>query len=283
MLKMESKVTEHQEAVLDVLLEKVYRDSGYDFRGYRRGTVTRRLGRRMLTTGVKTYFDYMCFLDSHPEEYERFADYLTIKVSSFFRSPYTFKQVAALVIPQLLQSKKKQGDHCLKFWSAGCAHGEEPYSMAIMLADFLGEERSHYDIAIYASDIGSLDLNELRSGIYSASDVEDLPRSLLDNYFLPDGDNYELREDIRQMVRFFHFDLTSTLGQPLPVMDCIFCCNVLIYFQRQLQERVLEKLYNSLAVPGYLVLGEVETLTAAMLEKLECLDSKAKIYKKVWT
>jgi chemotaxis methyl-accepting protein methylase len=123
----------------------------------------------------------------------------------------------------------------------------------------------------------------LRSGIYSASDVEDLPRSLLDNYFLPDGDNYELREDIRQMVRFFHFDLTSTLGQPLPGMDCIFCCNVLIYFQRQLQERVLEKLYNSLAVPGYLVLGEVETPTTTLLEKLECLDSKAKIYKKVWT
>ncbi len=283
MLKIESKVTEHQEAVLDVLLEKVYRDSGYDFRGYRRGTVTRRLERRMLATGVKTYIDYMCFLDSHPEEYDRFADYLTIKISSFFRSPYTFKQVAALVIPQLLQSKKKQGDHCLKFWSAGCAHGEEPYSMAIMLADFLGEDRHNYDITIYASDIGSLDLNKLRSGIYSASDVEGLPRSLLDMYFLPEGDDYEVREDIRQMVRFFHFDLTSMLGQPLPGMDCIFCCNVLIYFQRQLQERVLDRLYNSLAVPGYLVLGEVETPTTALLEKLECLDGKAKIYKKVRT
>jgi len=283
MLKMESKVTEHQEAVLDVLLEKVYRDSGYDFRGYRRGTVTRRLGRRMLTTGVKTYLDYMHFLDSHPEEYERFADYLTIKVSSFFRSPYTYRQMAGLVLPELLLHKKERGEYGLKLWSAGCAHGEEPYSMAIMLADFLGEDRHNYDITIYASDIGSLDLNKLRSGIYSASDVEGLPRSLLDTYFLPEGDDYEVREDIRQMVRFFHFDLTSTLGQPLPVMDCIFCCNVLIYFQRQLQERVLDRLYNSLAVPGYLVLGEVETLTAAMLEKLECLDSKAKIYEKVWT
>ncbi|HET6478167.1 MAG TPA: hypothetical protein VFF92_03715, partial [Dehalococcoidales bacterium] len=96
---MESKVAEHQDAVFDVLLEKVYRDGGYDFRGYRRGTVTRRLGRRMLTTGVKTYIDYMRFLDSHPEEYERFADYLTIKVSSFFRSPYTYRQLAGLVLP----------------------------------------------------------------------------------------------------------------------------------------------------------------------------------------
>ncbi|MBL7125674.1 MAG: protein-glutamate O-methyltransferase CheR [Dehalococcoidales bacterium] len=280
---MESKVTEHQDAVLDVLLEKVYRDSGYDFRGYRRGTVTRRLGRRMLTTGVKTYLDYMHFLDSHPEEYERFADYLTIKVSSFFRSPYTYRQLAGLVLPELLLHKKERRERSLRLWSAGCARGEEPYSMAIMLADFLGKDCSNYDIAVYASDIGHLDLGALRSGIYPASDVEGLPRSLLDNYLLPDGDDYEVREDIRQMVRFFHFDLTSTLGQPLPVMDCIFCCNVLIYFQRQLQERVLDRLYNSLAVPGYLVLGEVETPTTALLEKLECLDGKAKIYKRVRT
>ncbi|MFH1925680.1 MAG: protein-glutamate O-methyltransferase CheR [Chloroflexota bacterium] len=280
-LKMESKVTEHQEAVLDILLEKVYRDSGHDFRDYRRGTVARRLERRMLATGVKTYIDYMYFLDSHPEEYGQFANYLTIKVSRFFRSPYTFQQMAALVIPELLLNRKRREESCLKFWSAGCARGEEPYSIAIMLADFLGESRSDYDITIFASDIGYLDLNKLRSGIYTAADVEDLPYSILDRYFIPDGDNYEVRADIRQMVQFFHFDLTSVNRQPLPGMDCIFCCNVLIYFQRQLQERVLGKFYNSLAVPGYLVLGEVETPTNGLLEKLECLDGKAKIYKKV--
>jgi two-component system CheB/CheR fusion protein len=113
--------------------------------------------------------------------------------------------------------------------------------------------------------------------------VESLPGSILDKYFLSDGDSYRVRADIRQMVKFFHFDLASTDGLPLPGMDCIFCCNVLIYFQRQLQGRVLDQLYGSLAVPGYLVLGEVETPTVSLLEKLECLDSKAKIYKKVRT
>ena len=225
----------------------------------------------------------MRFLDLHSDEYDRFADYLTIKVSSFFRSPHTYRQMAALVLPEIIQCKERRKDYCLRFWSAGCARGEEAYSMAIMLADFLGEDRTHYDITVYASDIGYLDLNKLRSGIYPASDVESLPRSILDRYFLPDGDNYKVRANIRQMVKFFHFDLTSADGLPLPGMDCIFCCNVLIYFQRQLQERVLDQLYNSLAVPGYLVLGEVETPTAALLEKLECLDSKTKIYKKVRT
>ncbi len=280
---MESDIALHQEALLDVLLEKVYRDSGYDFRDYKRGTVARRLERRMLAAGVKTYLDYMRFLDSHPEEYNRFANCLTAKVSRFFRSPYTFQRMAALVLPDLLLHKKGSGEHGLKFWSAGCARGEEPYSIAIMLADFLGEDRSHYDITVYASDTGHLDLNELRSGIYAASDVEDMPRSILDRYFLSDGDSYEVKTDIRQMIRFFHFDLTSADGPPLPEMDCIFCGNILIYFQRQLQERVLDRLYNSLAVPGYLVLGEVETPTTSLHEKLECVDSKAKIYKKVST
>ena len=276
-------VTEHLEVILDILLEKVYRDSGYDFRDYRRGTVTRRLERRMLATGVNTYIDYMHFLDSHPEEYDRFADYLTIKVSSFFRSPYAYRQMAALVLPEIMRHKKRQEDCCLQFWSAGCAHGEEAYSMAIMLADFLGDDRAQYDITVYASDIGPLDLNGLRSGIFPASDVESLPHSILDRYFLPDGNNYKVRADIRRMVKFFHFDLTSVDRLPLPGMDCIFCCNVLIYFQRQLQGKVLDQLYNSLAVPGYLVLGEVETPSTALLEKLECLDSKAKIYRKVRT
>ena len=283
LLEMESNVTEYQEAALDVLLDKVYRDSGYDFRDYRRGTVARRLERRLLTTGARNYIDYMRFLDSHPEEYHWFASYLTIKVSRFFRSPYTFQQMAALVLPELLSNKRRRRDFHLKFWSAGCARGEEPYSMAIMLADFLGEDRANYDIKIYASDMGYLDLNGLRSGVYAAADVEDLPRSILYKYFIPDGENYEVRPDIRQMVHFFHLDLAAADGQPSPEMDCIFCCNVLIYFQRRLQERVLDRLYRSLAVPGYLVLGEVETPTIALLQKIECIDSKAKIYKRVRT
>jgi len=280
---MESEVTQHQEAALDVLLEKVYRDSGYDFRHYRHGTVARRLERRLLAAGAKSYIDYMRFLDAHPEEYNLFANYLTIKVSRFFRSRYTFQQMATRILPELPSNKVKQRDFSLRFWSAGCARGEEPYSIAIMLADFLGESCADFNISIHASDISFPDLKRLQSGIFPAAEVEDLPRSILDRYFVSDGDNYEVMPDIRHTVHFFHLDLAAADGRALPGMDCIFCCNVLIYFQRQLQERVLDRLYRSLAVPGYLVLGEVETPTITLLQKLECLDSKAKIYKKVVT
>jgi len=280
---MESMVVEHEAVTLDLLLEKVYRDAGYDFRDYKRGTVTRRLERRLHATGTKTYLDYMRFLDTHPEEYQKFAEYLTIKASAFFRSPYAFHKVTELMLPELVSYKRSRGEQSLKIWSTACARGEEPYSIAILLAEFLGNQRQDFDIAIYATDISRQALAEVQAGIYSPKDVEGIPSTILKNYFTRQGENYKVRADIRQMVNFSSFDLTSIIHQSLLDLDCIFCCNVLIYFQKQLQERVLGMLYDSLAIPGYLVLGEVETVTGNLREKLECLESKAKIYKKVRT
>ena len=277
---MESVVAEHGALVLDSLLEKVYRCGGHDFRDYKRGTVTRRLERRLHATGAGTYLEYMQFLDTNPEEYQKLADDLTIKTSGFFRSPYSFKQVAGLVLPELLAYKVDQGERGVRFWSAACARGEEPYSIAIMLAEFLGQRRNDYDISIYATDISRWALSEAQVGVYSPEDIEVFSPVTLQNYFIQHGQYYQVKADIRQMVSFSYFDLTSTARSPFRELDCIFCCNVLIYLQKQLQERLLNRLCDSLATPGYLILGEVETPTSNMCEKLECLDSKAKIYKK---
>ncbi len=278
---MESTViTENDDIALDLLLEKVYRDKGHDFREYKRGTVMRRLERRLHTTGARTYFDYMRFLDNHPEEYQKFSDDLTLKISDFFRSQYTFHQIAKLVLPELVSYKRNQGKRSLRFWSAACAQGEEPYSIAILLAEFLGNRRQDFDISIYATDISRQALEEAQAGVFSPKDIEGLTDTILESYFTRHDEDFEVRADIKQMINFSHFDLTSTMREPFLNLDCIFCCNVLIYLQAQLQERVLEMLYKSLATPGYLVLGEVETPTTNLREKLECLDSKAKIYKK---
>ena len=116
---------EHETVALELLLEKVYQEKGYDFREYKRGTVIRRLERRFHATGARTYLDYMQFLDTHPEEYQRFVEYLTIKASAFFRSPYTFQQVADLVLPELVSHKRSHGERSLKFWSVACARGAD--------------------------------------------------------------------------------------------------------------------------------------------------------------
>lgn len=277
---MESMAVESEAVSLDLLLEKVYREGGYDFRDYKRGTVIRRLERRLHATGTKNYQEYMQFLDNHPAEYQRFAEYVTIKSSGFFRNPHALGQIARLILPELVSRKISQGEQSLRFWSTACARGEEPYSIAILLAEFLGEYREEFDISIFATDISQQALAGARAGIYSDGEVADVPMTILEKYFTRNGDGYEVNPDIRQMVSVSSFDLTST-RQALLELDCIFCCNVLIYFQKLLQERVLGMLYDSLATPGYLVMGEVETITGALRERLECLDSRAKIYKKV--
>ena len=277
---MANIVTGSDTTTLDSLLEKVHRGTGYDFREYKRGTVTRRLARRLHATGAKTYLEYMEFLDAHPEEYQRLADDLTIKVSEFFRCPYTFQQVTDLVLPKLASFKKNKGGCSLRFWSTGCARGEEPYSMAILLAEFLGDRRQDFDISIYATDISRQALREAQAGVYSHKDVSGLTPTLLEKYFTYHDKGYVAKTGIRQMLSFSYFDLTSTIQQPFVNLDCIFCCNVLIYLQSQLQDRVLSMLCDSLAAPGYLILGEAETLANSLNGKLECLDSKAKIYKK---
>ena len=273
-------VAEHDAIALEPLLKKVYRDSGQDFREYKRGTVMRRLERRLHATGVRTYWAYMKFLDAHPEEYQRLADDLTLKVSGFFRSPYTFQQVARLVLPELVSAKRKQSEPRLRLWSTACARGEEPYSITIMLTEYLGHNLPDFDILIYATDISRQALREAQAGVYSPKDIEGLTSTVLEGYFTRYSVGYVVRRDLRQMLHFSYFDLTSTKKPPLLNLDCIFCCNVLIYLQPQLQERVLNMLYDSLATPGYLILGEVETPTNSLRGKLECLDTKAKIYRK---
>ena len=277
---MEYAFTGYGTVTIESLLDKVYRYGGYDFRDYKRGTVTRRLERRLHATGAETYADYMRYLDNHPEEYHKFAEYLTIKTSAFFRNPYAFQQLTELALPELVSYKRSRGERSLKVWSTACARGEEPYSIAIMLSEFLGDRRRYFDISIYATDISWQALQEVKAGIYSAKDVENIPAPILERYFICHGEHYEVKADIRRLVNFSSFDLTAIIHQSLLNLDCIFCCNVLIYFQKQLQERVLGMLYDSLAIPGYLVLGEVETVTGSLRERLTCLDSKARIYKK---
>jgi len=278
-------IAENDATALDLLLEKVYRDGRHDFRGYKHGTVTRRLERRLHATGVKTYLEYMQFLDAYPEEYQRLADDLTIKVSGFFRSPYTFQQVASLVLPELVSDKTNRGQQSLAIWNTACVRGEEPYSIAILLAEFLGYRLRDFDIAIYATDISRQALNKAQTGIYRAQtgiyrNIDGLSDTILDNYFTRSGEGYVVSTDIRRMVSFFYFDLVSTQTPPFMNLDCVFCCNILIYLQKQPQERVLDMLYSSLATPGYLILGEVETPTDSLRGRLECLDTKARIYKK---
>lgn len=278
---VDSQVDSKTNTELDLLLEKVHKDAGFDFRNHRRNMLVRRLERRLHALNLKSVLAYIRYLDSHPEEYRKLVEYLTIKVSGFCRCPQTFEQLARLVLPEMVAHKKGRGERALKFWSAACARGEEPYSIVILLDLFLGDNKSDFDISIYGTDISHKVLDAAREGIYFAEDIEGFPEDMRRRYFAQHGEGYLVAPDIRQMLSFAHYDLTSAAPLPVKNPDCIFCCNVLIYWQRELQAEVLGRLCETLATPGYLVLGEVETPTPNVAHRLVCLDSKAKIYEKV--
>ncbi|MCD6358509.1 MAG: protein-glutamate O-methyltransferase CheR [Dehalococcoidia bacterium] len=265
---------------LNGLLKKVHRDGGYDFRGYKKGIVERRLQRRMHAVGAKIYPEYMRFLDDHPEEYHKLVEDLTIKVSSFFREPYAFQQITRLVLPELVSYKRKQGDRQLKIWSTACARGEEPYSMAILLSEFLGDEVRDFDISIYATDISWYSLGQARVGVYPPEELESLPAAVRRCYFTRRPGGCGVTDDIKKMLHFSRFDLSSPGQTPFTKLDAILCCNILIYLQKPLQEKILGMLYDALAAQGYMILGRAETLTGNLYGKMECLDSLARIYRK---
>ena len=277
---VESTVAEYDSLALDVLLEKVYREGGYDFREYRRGTVTRRLARRLYDNGLATYWQYMDLLDRNPDEMERLLEEITIKSSGFFRTPYAFSRFSSLVLPKIYGDKEARGERSVSFWSSACACGEEPYSIAVTQSRFLGEKRDRFDTMIYASDISRWALDAASTGLYTRKDLSEAPDDIIGSCFTRRDEGYEIAPEIRRIVAFSAFDLTSSSPAPCEDVDCIFCCNVLIYLQKRLQEAVLERLYHLLATPGYLVLGEVETPAANLRDRLECLDSRARIYRK---
>jgi len=263
---------------LSRLLEQIYRDSGYDFRHYKQGTVTRRLGRRLQATGTTNYDDYLRFIADHPQEYERISQSLTITVSSFFRSQYAFGQLARLVFPALLPRSSPIPQR-LRLWSVACARGEEPYSIAMALSDYLGSRTDYHDIKIYATDINRQSLEQARTGVFSATDIESVPQPAR-KHFSHNNSGYVINDNVQRMVTFDYFDLTSNIQAPFGAMDGIFCCNILIYLHRQLQTKLLGALCESLLPGGYLMLGDVESPTENVRSRLKCLDAKAKIYQK---
>lgn len=266
------------------LLQKVFNVRGFDFRQYKTNLLKRRLKRRLTATGSESYLDYAKFMDSHPEEYKKLFDDLTINVSCFFRNPLTFEILYKVVLPGILEYKEKSTDNMIRIWSAGCANGEEPYSIAILLIDLLGKKLNNFDINMYATDIDTDALDNAKIGKYTEDSVKEVKKRHLDRYFFFD-ENYLINEQVKDLVDFSYHDLTSDkFFAPAKSVftnhDLILCRNVLIYFSRTLQKKVFENFTNDLNKNGYLILGEAETLPSDFHNNFICVDNLSKIYQK---
>jgi two-component system CheB/CheR fusion protein len=260
----------------DALLEFLKRHRGFDFTGYKPATVQRRLQKRMAAVGVDSYAHYLELLEAEPDEFTQLFNTLLINVTRFFRDDTTWQYLAESVVPALLA---RRGDAVpIRLWSAGCASGEEAYTLAMVFAEAMGLDAFRDRVKIYATDVDEEALALARNAAYTERQLEDVPAGLRDKYFEPMNGHRLFRKDLRRNVIFGRNDLVQ--DAPISRIDLLACRNTLMYFNSSTQAAILGRFHYALAEGGVLFLGRAETLlthTAAFA----AIDMKRRVFMKV--
>ncbi|MGB7212693.1 MAG: protein-glutamate O-methyltransferase CheR [Gemmatimonadales bacterium] len=252
--------------------------AGLALEGYKDKCLRRRIAVRMRACGVHTFADYERLLGQDPAEYEKLTDALTINVTRFYRNADTWGRLARDVLPELWTAR--QG--AVRVWSAGCSSGEEPYTLAMLLAaeSERSARRSWLERSrIVATDIDKLCLERTRAARYPDAAFSETPPALTGRYTVPLSSGREIVPELRALVDCRRVDLLLD-PVPGPSFDLITCRNVIIYFDRTSQERLFTRFVDALAPGGVLVLGKVETLFGPARERLDLIDVRERIFRR---
>src|SRR3954447_2791441 len=244
------------ETTLDELLEFIKTARGFDFTGYKRSTLERRIAKRMSEVGAEQYSAYVEQLELNPDEFSNLFNTILINVTGFFRDPATWEYLEREVVPELVQQRPP--DAPLRVWCAGVASGEEAYTVAMVLVAVLGEQAFRDRVKIYATDADEEALDQARAAAYPPKAVADLPRNILESYFERGDQRYLFRKDLRRAVIFGRNDLVQ--DAPISRIDLLVCRNTLMYFNAETQQRILRRFHFGLDPDGVLVLGKSEML-----------------------
>jgi chemotaxis methyl-accepting protein methylase len=260
------------------LTRKISLERGFGCASYKEKCLRRRIAVRMRARGVHTYGDYARVLDTDAAEYDRLLDALTINVTKLFRNWEVYASLAANVIPVLWHRQTSR----IRVWSAGCSSGEEPYSLGILFHRFAsvnGVLPQLDRVAVLGTDIDRQCLDAAALGQFEETDFADTPAELRQRYFTAAAP-FTVSTAIRDIVRFQSRDL---LSEPPPpgAHDLITCRNVLIYFDRETQERLFESFYHALAPGGFLMLGKVETILGRYRSRFTPVDARGRIFRRL--
>ena len=273
-------MTAREDQGFSALASRIAGEAGLDVGAYKDRCLRRRIAVRMRACGVHTYTEYLTVLDRTPDEFERLLDALTINVTKFFRNRETWDTLAAGVIPELLRSREGR----IRAWSAGCSSGEEPYTIVMVMAlalERLGRIGWLDRVRVDATDFDKASLETARAGRYPLKVFSEAPAEAPRRFCQPiDADTVEVRPEIRALVDFRRHDL---LRDPpvAPSYDLIFCRNVVIYFDRETQEKLMNRFTDALAPDGILILGKVETIFGTARDRLDLIDPRERIYRRV--
>ena len=260
------------------LLAFIKLNRGFDFTGYKRPSLRRRILKRMDAVDLDTFDEYHAYLEANGDEFAELFDTILINVTRFFRDPAAWDYLERGILPKLLAQRDAHAP--IRVWCAGCATGEEAYTIAIVLAEMLGEAAFRDRVKVYATDVDGSALSQARHAVYSSRDVEGLPEEIRDRYFEPLDSRFAFRSDLRRSVIFGRHDLVS--DPPISRIDLLLARNTLMYFNPQLQSKILGDFHFALAQDGYLFLGKSEMLLTRT-RLFQPVDLKRRVFTKVAT
>jgi chemotaxis methyl-accepting protein methylase len=267
-----------EEKVLRRILNHINRVTGFDARPYRAPTLKRRLERRVLATKSKSYKEYLALLKKDPSESRKFLDGLSINVSDFFRDRRIFTTLKEKILPNLIEEISSNRGKRIRIWSIGCAKGQEPYSLAIILKEMTKNEKKEFKISIHATDINKALLKHASKGIYQKKEMKNVPKKYVNKYFVKmNKDEFQTKDNIRKLIKFRQHNIINEdiLGK----FHLILCRNLFIFFTPELQKKTFIKIHSSLKKDGILVLGTAETPKNGNL--FRNLSSRDHIYQKI--
>ncbi|MEH1847491.1 MAG: CheR family methyltransferase [Nostoc sp.] len=249
-------ISPKQDPEFENLLIYLRESRGFNFTSYKRSTLMRRVSKRIQLLTIKNFEGYIDYLKIHPEEFNYLFNTILINVTAFFRDPLAWEYLAEQILPNLIRNKKTSDQ--IRIWSAGCASGEEAYTLVILMAQILGVEEFRQRVKIYATDVDQDALKQARLAMYSAKDVQAMPDEIREKYFEIVGNHYLFREDLRRSVIFGRHDLLQ--NAPISRLDLLVSRNTLMYFNSEAQGQILSRFYFGLNDGGYLFLGKAEML-----------------------
>jgi two-component system, chemotaxis family, CheB/CheR fusion protein len=260
---------------LNTIFQMIRKSTGVDFTHYRHTTIRRRIQRRMIVHKIDTLPRYVKYVQQNPAELKALYQDMLINVTSFFRNPAAFDALKTRVFPALLRNRP--GEAPTRIWAVGCSSGEETYSLAIALLEFLGDKASSVPIQIYGSDVSEVSINKARNGLYPENIQGDVSPDRLRRFFMKVEGGYRINKTVRDMCIFAQHNLL--VDPPFSQMDLIACRNLLIYLGAPLQKNVVSLFHYALRPHGFLMLGNAESVgTLTNLFSLE--DRGNKIYAK---
>ncbi|RPI11239.1 MAG: PAS domain-containing protein [Zetaproteobacteria bacterium] len=262
----------------EALLEHLTRYRGIDFTGYKQSSLLRRVMGRMDVVGVGDCAEYLAYLDGHPGEYTALFDSILINVTGFFRDEAAWGYVRETLLPDLLALKP--AEEPVRVWSAGCASGEEIYTLAMLFAEVLGPEAFHHRVKIYATDVDEEALAQARQAVYNDQDLASVPAAFRSRYFETAGSRHVVRANLGRAIVFGRHDVMR--DAPISRVDLLVCRNTLMYFDREAQGRILTRFHLALVEAGYLFLGKAE-LSPAHSHVFQPVSLKHHIFRRVST